>query len=334
MSKKPRCFTKKTTYTFDYTEMLVFEEMQQKVLWTASELDVGKDVQDLLVNMTPAESHGVKTVLKLFTLYELIVGGEYWGGKFKKLFPRPEFERIASLFAYVELGIHAPFYSKVDEALMLNTDEHYASYVDDPVLKQRVDFINEMVTDKNPLVSIGAFSMTEGAILYSNFAFLRHFQVNGKDLIKNVCAGIDFSVKDENLHSEFGAACYRIAREECLATGYMDLAEIRKVEDKLLECAHKIYEHESLIIDKIFEKGAIQGITALQLKNFVQHRIDICLQNLGLQAIFKPDYNPVADWFYSDINSYKLHDFFNSSGSQYERTFNENKFTWNKRGVV
>ena len=108
MAKKPRIFTKKDTYTFDYPEVLEFEEKQQKILWTASEIEVEKDVQDLMVNMTPSESHGVKEVLKLFTLYELIVGGEYWGGRFKKICPRPELERVASLFSYVELGVHGP----------------------------------------------------------------------------------------------------------------------------------------------------------------------------------------------------------------------------------
>lgn len=333
MSKKPRCMTPKSTYTFDYPEIFKFEEDQQKILWTASEVGVEKDVQDLLVNMTEAESHGVKTVLKLFTLYELIVGGEYWNGRFKKIFPRPEFERVASLMGYVELGIHAPFYAKVDEALMLNTDEHYSSYVDDPDLKARMDFIDSMVNHENPLISIAAFSMAEGAILYSNFVFLRHFQVNGKDLIKNVCAGVDFSVKDENIHSLFGAASYRILRREIEETGYMSQDELRATDAAIYDAAEVIREHEFKIIDKIFSKGSIRGITSQQLKNFVEHRIDLCLENLGLAPIFLPESNPIADWFYDDINAFKLHDFFNSTGSQYQRNYNENEFVWVRKNV-
>ncbi|QDP59478.1 MAG: putative ribonucleoside-diphosphate reductase subunit beta [Prokaryotic dsDNA virus sp.] len=328
MAKKPRILTKKDTYTFDYPEVFQFEEAQQKILWTASEVEVSKDVQDLLVNMTEAESHGVKEVLKLFTLYEIIVGGEYWGGKFQKICPRPELIRVASLFSYVELGVHAVFYSKLDEALMLNTDEHYASYQHDPALKARIDFIEKAVTDKNPLVSLGVFSMTEGAILYSNFAFLRHFQVNGKDLLKNVNAGITASVKDENLHSEYGAYVYRLMKDEILRSGWMTVEEVRETEDYIIECARKIYEHEQEIIKKIFSKGEISGITEKQMDNFVQHRIDLCLGNLGLPAIYKPKYNPIADWFYDDINAYKFHDFFNSGNFEYVRNYNENKFVW------
>ena len=325
---KPRIMTKKDTYTFDYPQALEFEEKQQKILWTASEIEVEKDVQDLLVNMTPAESAGVKEVLKLFTLYEIILGGEYWNGKFKKLFPRPELDRVASTFGYTEICVHAPFYAKLDEALMLNTDEHYSAYKQDPELTQRMDFLDEAVADKNPLISVGVFSMTEGAILYSNFAFLRHFQVHGKDMIKNICAGVTASVRDENLHSEFGAYVFQILKREVVESGYMTLQEVRETEDSIIECARKIYEHECVIIDKIFSHGTIKGITDKQLKNFVQHRIDLCLQNLGLESIFNPTYNPIADWFYDDINSYKFNDFFNSTGFEYQRGYNEEKFVW------
>lgn len=328
---KPRILTKKDTYTFDYPSALQFEEEQQKILWTASEIEVEKDVQDLLVNMTEAEARGVREVLKLFTLYEIIVGGEYWGGKFKRICPRPELIRVASLFSYVELGVHAPFYAKLDEALMLNTDAHYSAYKQDPELNQRIEFIEEAVGHKNPLISLGVFSMTEGAILYSNFAFLRHFQVNGKDLLKNVCAGISASVRDEHLHSEFGAYVYRQVRKEALETGYMTLQEVRETEDLIIECAKKIYEHECLIIEKIFQGGTIKGITAKQMENFIQHRIDLCLQNLGLEAIYNPDYNPIADWFYDDINSYKFNDFFASGGFEYQRGYNEERFIWKKK---
>ena len=146
--------------------------------------------------------------------------------------------------------------------------------------------------------------------------------------MKNVCSGITASVKDENLHSEFGAYVFRMVRDECLRSGYMALDEVRDSEDEIVKSAETIYDHECKIIDKIFSKGKIKGITANQLKNFVQHRIDLCLQNLGLQPIYKPEYNPIADWFYDDINSYKFHDFFNSNNFEYTRGYNEEKFVW------
>lgn len=328
MVRKPQILIPKSTYTFDYPAAIEFSETQQHILWTKEEFSVEKDVQDLLVNMTLAEAHGTREVLKLFTLYELIVGGEYWSGRFKRMFKRPEMQRMASTFAFVELNVHAPFYAELDKALMLNTDEHYEAYKHDPELKQRIDFIEKYVTDKDDLVSLGAFSMTEGAILYSNFAFLKHFQANGKDLIKNVVAGVSMSTTDENLHSEGGAWAYKVLRAEGLECGYFTTDQVRESEKRIVEMAYKIAEHEDLIIAKIFSKGPIKGITEKQMQNFVRHRIDVCLTNLGINPIFHITYNPIKDWFYKDINSYQMNDFFNSSGKEYVRNWNESAFTW------
>jgi ribonucleoside-diphosphate reductase beta chain len=325
---KSRMLTPKDTYTFDYPEALEFELAQRKVLWTPEEFEVEKDIQDLLVNMSPAEAHGVKTVLKLFTRYELIVGNEYWGGKYKRLFKRPDLQRAASAFSYVELNVHAPFYSKVDEALMLKTDEYYNSYINDPELVDRMNFLDGIVADKDPLLSVGAFSMVEGAILYSNFAFLKHFNANGKNLIRNVVAGINMSVADEDYHAQYGAWTFRTLKKELIESGDYTMQEIRDVENKLIETAETIYKHEARIIDMIFDKGNIKGITDKQLDNFVQSRIDVCLTNLGIGAIYNPTYNPISDWFYSNINSYNFHDFFNAQGREYHRNWSESKFVW------
>ena len=120
-----RMQTPKEAYTFDYPQSIELAETQEDVFWGANEIDVDKDIQDMLVNMTEAEQHGVITTLKLFTLYELVAGNEYWGGRFKRMFPRHDIRQMAATFAYVELGIHAPFYNKINKALNLDTEEFY-----------------------------------------------------------------------------------------------------------------------------------------------------------------------------------------------------------------
>ena len=169
---KVRMQTYKEAYTFDYPMAIEFAEAQEDVFWTAREIEVSKDIQDMRVNMTPAERHGVITTLKLFTMYELQAGHEYWGGRFKRMFPRHDIRQMASTFAYTELGIHAPFYNKINIALNLDNDEFYTDYVNDPVLADRMKFVEQVVNHKSDLVSIGAFSLIEGAVLYSAFAYL------------------------------------------------------------------------------------------------------------------------------------------------------------------
>ena len=57
------------------------------------------------------------------------------------------------MVASVELGVHQPFYERLNDLLNLNTDEFYLGYVDDPVLKQRIDFIDTLLESDDPLVT-------------------------------------------------------------------------------------------------------------------------------------------------------------------------------------
>ena len=148
-------------------EPVEFADKQLKIFWLPDEIKVEKDVQDVLVNFTEAEKHAVITTLKLFSIYETHAGDEYWGGRFKQMFDGAEFHRMASVFAMFELAVHAPFYNKINQLLHIDTPEFYKSYLDSEVLKERVKHIGEIIDDPDNLVSLAAFSMVEGAILYS-----------------------------------------------------------------------------------------------------------------------------------------------------------------------
>lgn len=320
--------TKKRSYTFDYPQALAYSDTQMSIFWTADEISVDKDIQDIRVNMTEAEAHGVITTLKLFTLYEIIAGSDYWLNRVMKRFPRPDVERMASTFGFFELNVHAPFYNKINEALMLNTDDFYMSYVDDPILNERMEFVEGLVCDDDDLLSLGAFSMIEGAVLYSSFAFLKHFQAEGKNKLLNVVRGINFSVRDENLHCEGGAWLFQQLKDELREAGEFTMEDEAKLTEKLIKCAHEVYRHEAHIVDKIFEKGEMEGITKEQMKNFVKSRVNLCLSKLGIEPIFEVFNNTIAEWFYDNINKVSFHDFFTGIGNSYNRNWEEAAFTW------
>ena len=317
--------TYKGAYTFDYPPAIEIAEAQEKIFWTANEINVDKDIMDMRVNMTDAEQHGVITTLKLFTLYELVAGNEYWGGRFKRIFPRHDIRQMAATFAYTELGIHAPFYNKINKALHLDTDEFYTDYVNNPVLKARMEAVESFVNHDDDLVSIGAFSMVEGAVLYSAFAFLKHFQTRGKNKLMNVVRGINFSVRDENLHCEGGAWAFKqllAERQEA------NIAISPTLATDLRTVAQELYHHEEQIVDMLFSEGTIEGITATALKNFVASRLNICLGNLDIEPLFEVETNTVGEWFYKDINMVKLNDFFTGIDSSYNRDWDTEGFTW------
>lgn len=328
MPPSPHILQKTDSLVVKYQEAVDFTNKQLKIFWLPDEINVEKDVQDVLTNFSPAELHGVITTLKLFSLYELKAGSEYWAGRFMRTFPRPEFQRMGATFAMFELAVHKPFYSKINELLHLADDEFYTSYVKDPTLKSRVDFIDSIVDSEDTplgnLYSLGAFSMVEGAILYANFAFLKHFQSKGKNKLLNIVRGINFSVRDENLHASAGAWVYRTLKDQLS----LSPEESEALKKGLFLSALQLFDHEARIIDMIFEKGDISGITAAQMLNFVKSRINTCLTNLGYEKMFHIKYNPIADWFYDGINGYQFNDFFSGVGAMYHRNWDSTAFTW------
>lgn len=308
----------------DYKEPVEFANTQLHIMWFPDEIKVEKDVHDILVNFTESEKHGVVTTLKLFSLYELFVGDEFWRDRFTKIFQQPEFHRMASVFSMTELAVHAPFYKKINELLHLDNEEFYTSYVQDEALKDRIEFISDALADPDDMFALGVFSLIEGAILYASFAFLKHFQSEGKNKILNIVRGINFSLRDENLHALASAWAFKLKMG---LDNYSDeYKEALKV--KIEKAAKHLYDHECRIIEMIFEKGAIQGITKIQMEHFVQSRVNECLVSLGYNKIFVVKHNPIAEWFYANINSYSFNDIFSGIGNQYQRDWDEHGFTW------
>lgn len=332
---KTRIETPKDTYTVDYPQAVASAREQTRIIWFAEELGVEKDEGDIRTKCTEGERHGITTVLKLFTQYELMLGGEeFWGGKVMKMFPRPEIQRMASTFSFIELGVHAPFYSLINEALGIATDEFYSSWKDSPILRDRMDFVNRYADSDDPLESTAAFAFMEGVVLFSNFAFLKSFNVGGFNLIPHITAGIDASSKDENLHSMASAWLYRQCLEERKQLGVVNDLDIFLLEDTAYNIAREVYGHEKEICNIIFEKGGIRTIEKEEILHFIRDRINMVLGYLGYNPMFNQEVGVVSEWFYSQLNSYKYSDFFAAQQIQYVRDWKKHELKFNKELVV
>jgi len=324
-----RLYEKKDTFTVDYPKAVEFADKQASVFWPHLEVKVEKDKQDILVNMTEQERHGVITTLKLFTKYEQIIGDEFWLNFVFKKFPRcADIQPMAALFAAMELQVHAKFYSRLNEELGLATDDFYKEYEEDPVLDERIKYLYKVLDQKDDLKALGAFTFGEGAILYTSFAYLKHFQSSGKNKLLNVVSGINFSARDEALHSEAAGWLFQTLKGELLEAGEITEGYCEQLEGDIYKAAGVVLEHEKAIIKKLFEKGVVEGITETQLEHFAQSRINVCLRSMGYENLYKVDYNPVSEWFYKGINGYQMQDFFSSQGNQYERSWNANAFSY------
>ena len=323
---KTRIETPKDSYVVDYPQAIQAAIQQTRIFWTAEELGVEKDESDLRTKCTEGERHGITTVLKLFTRYELMLGGdEFWGGKVAKMFPRPEIQRMAATFSFMELGVHAPMYDLINKTLNIATDEFYNSWKEDKVLSERMAFIDKYASSECPLESTAAFSFMEGVVLFSNFSFLKSFNVNGFNLISHVTAGLDASAKDEDFHSMASAWLFNQCLKEREELGLIDSAGKSALRKKIRRIAEKVYEHESLICEKIFEKGGIRTIEKEDILHFIRDRINLVLSYLEMKPIFEQETGVVSSWFYNQLSSFKYSDFFSNQQVQYMRSWKKHE---------
>jgi ribonucleotide reductase beta subunit family protein with ferritin-like domain len=313
---------KSESFVIRYPEIDEFMEQQLDIFWTAKEVNVEKDINSVLTDFTEAERHGVITTLKLFTLYELRAG-DYWSDRYTKIFKRPEFKAWGAAASMVEHCVHRKFYNKINELLHLNTDEFYTDYVKDETLKARMEFVESVASSKNDLISLSGFCLIEGAVLYSSFSYLKHFQSNGKNKLPNLVRGIDYSVRDEDLHSLVGAWSFKALKSQLKLKAVHEDALL----DDIVEMANVIYEHEARIIDMVIEKGEPENYRGEDGKNFVKSRINLCMNRLGYDDIFVVESNPIADYFYRGIKNYGFNDAFVGMSNEYHRAWDESKFT-------
>lgn len=304
---------------------------QQAIFWPAEELGVEEDEQDFRTKLNPAELHGIITAQSILTQYELLIGGEeFWGGKIAKLFPRPEIQRMCAVFTNVELNSHAPFYNIGNEVMGNATDEFYTQWKRDPILAERINYIHEIAASDDALEVTAAVAFLEGAVLFSAFGFFKGFNSRGFNFIPHFVSGIDGSAKDENLHSMASAMLFQQCKQERVANGNHTKEDDLCLSTLIRSIAFVIAEHEKLINAHLFEVPGNRVITLEELNHFTEDRINIVLGRLGQPPMFDRQLGTVSGWFYDQLSTVKIPDFFAATQLQYTRNWAKHKLTFRK----
>lgn len=306
------------------TEMAI---KQQSLFWPAEELGVEDDEQDFRTNLTEGELHGILFAQSILTQYELMIGGEeMWGGKIARLFPRPEIQRMCACFANVELGSHAPFYDLGNKVLGKATDEFYRQWKQDPILSERIKFIEECAASEDALEVTAALALLEGAILFSIFGYFKGFNSRGFNLISHFVSGIDGSTKDENFHSIASANLFRQCRAERMELGNHTQEQDDILNDKIDKMCWAVYNHELQIIDRMFEVGHNRVVKKEEDIEFLQDRLNVVRNRLGRPPMFvKEKQGVISKWFYQQLSTVKVPDFFAATQLQYTRNWAKQK---------
>ena len=300
---------------FQYPMAAKFLESQEKVFWNSHEIQVGRDVQQYHSEFTESEKHLIVTLLKVFTEYELHVGC-FWSDVVAKEFGGHwEVAAMAKIFSATE-NVHALFYNKLNEGLYLNDAEFYNSFKLSPSLSKNINIITKHLENPSLLSKLAAFSFVEGVKLYGSFAVLLNFPRQGK--LRGVENGLKYSVSDEALHCRASSWLYKQLSEET-STSLSN--------SELHEMARSFVDVEIILVEELFSKGTIEGITQEDVVEFVKHRADRVLTYLGSVPLYGTGETKISEWFYTFINAQEDTDFFVSKATEYEQG-------WNFSGVV
>lgn len=306
---EPRIFYK----PFEYQEAFNFYKDQHRAHWLADEVPLASDLNDWKLKLNESEKNLIGNILKSFAQTEVHVN-DYWSTKVSVWFPKPEIQAMARVFADFE-SIHAEAYARLNEELGL---DDFAAFMEDEASKNKIERLIEVQgnTLEEKALSLAIFSaFTEGVNLFSSFAILMSFQL--RNLMKGTAQIVEWSVRDESLHSKAGCWLFKTLLQECPEL------DTKTLTVSIYEACDLSVKLEFDFIDKAFEMGDVEGLNKDQLKNFIKERANQKLIELGYQPIYNdidPNLLKQMEWF-GHLTSGKTHqDFFAGRVTNYSKS--------------
>jgi len=101
--------------------------------------------------------------------------------------------------------------------------------------------------------------------------------------------------------------------------------KLPKLKKELYEACRTIVEHEDAFIDLAFEMGPMEGLTAKDVKDYIRFIANRRLVQLGLEAIYDVDKNPLG-WLDTMLNAVEHMNFFEGRATEYSKASTQG--TW------
>jgi len=265
---------------FEYPEAHDYWMKQQQAHWLHTEVPMMSDVNDWKQNLNETEKNIIGSILKGFAQTETVVN-DYWSTLVTKWFRKPEVIKMAVTFGAFET-IHAEAYSLLNEELGL---DDFSEFLEDETTMAKIETLMNVRDshDGTPdwherAKSLAIFSaFTEGVNLFSSFAVLLSFKMRNK--LKGVGQIVEWSIRDESLHSEAGCWLFRTLVDE------NPQLKTPELEAAINEAALLSLKLELDFIDKVYEFGDLEGCSKYDLTNFIKNRINTKLGDLGYSPI-------------------------------------------------
>ena len=295
-------------YQWAYDAWLKHEQSH----WLHSEVPMLEDVNDWKKKLTKEEKAFLTNIFRFFTQGDVDVAGGYVNN-YLPYFPQPEVRMMLMGFAARE-ALHVAAYSHLIETLGM-PESTYNEFLEYEEMKEKHDYVMDLSSKNGDKAStarhIAVFSaFTEGMQLFSSFIMLLNFPRHGK--MKGMGQIVTWSIVDETQHAENMIKLFRTYIEENREIWTDEL------KGQIYTIAERMVELEDKFIDLSFSSGAIEGLEAEDVKEYIRYIADRRLISLGMKGIFKRKRNPLP-WVEHMINAPTHTNFFENRATDYAK---------------
>ena len=289
--------------------------------WMPTEVSMAKDIEQWKSSLlSEDEKLVVKRCLGFFAGSESLVANNLLLSVFKFV-TDPECRQYILRQAYEE-SLHNLTVVYICDSLNLDINEVYEAYNSIPSIKAKDEFLMNITTDINrPEFNIDTtegkreflrnmityYVICEGIFFFSGFAMLLSF--NRQNKLPGVGEQIQYTLRDESLHIEFGTKLINRIREDDpkIWTKAFEKETIEQIETAIeLEIA---YARDVL-------PNGILGLNSDMFIDYVQYIANRRLGNLDIPSPFENTQNPFP-WMSEIIDLEKCKNFFETRVTEY-----------------
>ncbi|WP_062131132.1 ribonucleotide-diphosphate reductase subunit beta [Demequina aestuarii] len=287
--------------------------------WFPNEIQLGEDLADFK-KMTEEEKHAVTFLMSYFNPNELLVNKALAFGVYPYI-NAPECHLYLAKQMWEEAN-HCMSFEYVLETFPLDRDEAYNSHVDVPSMAAKeefeVNFIRRMTEEtldisttegkKDFVRNLVAYNIIlEGIWFYSGFMVALSFRQ--RNLLRNFGSLMDWVIRDESLHLQFGINLILTVLEENEDLQDPDFA------DEIRQMIIDAVEMEEAYNRDLLPKG-ILGLNSDYVNQYVRYLADRRLEELGFEPYYNVS-NP-AKWMATANDTLQLVNFFEATNTSYE----------------
>ena len=287
--------------------------------WFPNEIQLGEDIADFK-KMTDEERHAVTFLMSYFNPNELLVNKALAFGVYPYV-SAAECSLYLAKQMWKEAN-HCMSFEYVLETFPIDREAAYNSHVDVPSMARKEEFemkyirrMTEQTLDINTIEgkqdfirNLVAYNVIlEGIWFYSGFMVALSFRQ--RNLLRNFGSLMDWVIRDESLHLQFGINLILTVLEE-----NEDLQDA-EFADEIRNMILAAVEMEEAYNRDLLPMG-ILGLNADYVNQYVKYLADRRLEELGFETHYNVS-NP-AKWMATANDTLQLVNFFEATNTSYE----------------